>query len=102
MNHKVRARSLVGRGMPPKILVRDRQRELRVDVTDWHRSIAKEVARGLRQAEREAYRHGVSDALDVVGRLPKLLKDFPAMDAGAAALELMSEILDLHKQGPQR
>lgn len=99
MNHPIRAKGLVGRGMPPKIMFRDNGRERWLDVTSWQHSIAKEVARGLRQAELEAYRHGVSDAANSIGNRIHRAAAFPdAVDALKGAL---SEVLDLHRAGPR-
>jgi hypothetical protein len=100
MNHKVRAKGLVGRGMPPRILVKDGTRMRWIDVTSWQQSIEKAVVRGLRQAERESYRHGVSEALNVVGnQLIDTGEQFP--DAKAALRGAINRMLDLHKRGPQ-
>jgi len=101
VNHKLRAKSLVGRGIPPRIIVRDGPRTLRVDVTDFQRNIAKEVARGLRRAEREAYRHGLSDAANEVGRLlqrPREIQGSPG-DAECALKTAIDRILDVYKRG---
>lgn len=55
MKHMVRAKGIVGRAMPEKLVVRDGpKRVIHVDVTAWHKALIKAVAKGLRQAERDA------------------------------------------------
>lgn len=49
MNHNVRAKTAVGRSMPRPLM-----RKLIGD--DWIANIEKEVARALRQTERDAHR----------------------------------------------
>lgn len=98
MNHRVRAKGLVGRAFPRKLLVRDGDRQLRIDVTAWHDELTKEVARGLRRVEMEAYRHGVSDALNEIGDQRAVL---PEGDAKELFRRVMTNALDLHKRGPR-
>lgn len=57
MNHTLRARGIVGRAMPKTLHLRGLKR--RVDMSEWHEELTRAVARGLRQAERDAHRHAI-------------------------------------------
>lgn len=58
MNHKVRAKSIVGRSMPRPLAERL--------IPGWISNIEKEVARGLRQAERDAHRRAIALAANYI------------------------------------
>lgn len=69
MNHKVRAKGIIGRTFPKRLFVRDKRRTMAVDVTSWHAELEKAVAKGLHQVERDAKRIAFVEALTVVGQL---------------------------------
>jgi hypothetical protein len=60
MNHKARARTIVGRSMPRPLM-----RKLIGD--SWIVNIEKEVARGLRQVELDARRIAIRTAANEIG-----------------------------------
>ena len=65
MNHNARAKTIVGRAFPKVLHFPGRR--LRVDVSAWHPDLIREVARGLRQVERDARRIAIRSAANAVG-----------------------------------
>jgi hypothetical protein len=99
MNHKQRARGIVGGAMPPVIIGRSikTKRTSHIDVSGWHAEMTKAVARGLRQCERDAH----NDAIRAAARRAHnyLLERFVGAIGPKDALAVAGEVLALEQKG---
>jgi hypothetical protein len=67
VNHLARARGIVGRVMPR--MVTTKKLGIQVDISRYHEELADAVARGLRQAERDARRSAILSAAKLVFKI---------------------------------
>jgi hypothetical protein len=67
VNHLVRARGIVNRVMPKRVTTK--KLGIQVDISRYHEELADAVARGLRQAERDAHRSAIRRAANLVGKI---------------------------------
>jgi hypothetical protein len=91
MNHKARAATIVGRAFPKVMHLRDGGR---VDMTGWIPDVVREVARGLRQVERDAHGHAIRSAANVVGEF--------GLGDRELNLRIARQILTLEKLGGRK
>lgn len=82
MNHKIRAKGIIGRGMPQSVK----------HLGGWYDNFVTEVARGLRLAEREARRHAIRQAANLVGDRAKNTTNAIAIETLQAAAHAVLEL----------